>query len=481
MMSMKKNFFFYVGVMVIAFFFILPGKVAYAIFSDTATENLGIQLVLGNMELTAQPIKNHLNITTAQDKFQNFSEINLRNTGSLYGKLAYKVEVVGAEDSYYPIQLTVGNKTFPAEINNVGYLPLDSIEISPNDQIITVKAEIKVKELPPTIKNLKVKITYLLVQINAPYEEIMFHSKKVIDHQININEKINPSEWPTTPYEYWKEGRIKYRPIINEYEINYRYEIKGWESFVSRLNGNRIVEIKEFKNFNQKNKLIYQVNVVGETEPVLYIYTEWKRRKEDIWDVITDWLIPDLRERVRANEYQLFPQLILDFNNKLPNESKITLKELRMQIHRDTYLLDPVVPIINEGNEAKNKKSLLEEITPKETSLQEIEEPKSENIEDGQVLSIFENIVDEDVTELPPSEEEKMEIPPEVVEEEVIIEVPVEVEEPEQPEPSEEPQEPPPVKEEEPIEEILEQVPDEEKENQTVEGIESNPPIEPVE
>src|SRR5699024_1339307 len=107
----------------------------------------------------------------------------------------------------------------------------------------------------------------------------------------------------------------------------------------------------------------------------------------------------------------LFPQLILDFNNKLPNENKITLKELRMQIHRDTYLLDPVVPIINEGNEAKNKKSLLEEITPKETSLQEIEEPKSENIEDGQVLSIFENIVDEDVTELPPSEEEKMEIP----------------------------------------------------------------------
>ncbi len=290
---LKKNSSFYFSVCSIVFFalflFQVPSFSAVS-FSDSVSVDAGVKLILGNVSLDDASTTLEQNFTLSQDNMeQTILTTTLQNTGSLDGKLGYKI------DANLPIDIAEDVKLALYEGNGyIGDLELgkDSF-IHKNGEVVVIEpgnqkvysVKIKAANLPSATENIQLSISFSLTQTNAKEPKRMFNDEVTFDPvTVAIEaEATNPDPvWPMDTDPRWKTDSKTGVRYINELETEIMY-------FSETTDGTRIKNLDtlsiyiDYDKSNQK----WNVKQVSALDAPFEIKEEWSDGKVRI-DVSLD-------------------------------------------------------------------------------------------------------------------------------------------------------------------------------------------------
>lgn len=251
-------------------FFLSPVPSVSAHFSETVKEDVGIKLTLGNLALSPENDETLTGLTYSGGDPVTLSTHNLKNKGTLNGKLAYQIQVtekgtdtpvdVSGMQLIMSFDSVLGDKTIPAsEINTSKYTFITDSEgkewIFDANQKEDLPVTIKYKstDIPEKEREIDITVTFLLVQTNASEpKETMFYDKVSFKHEVQLKTKAeevpdpaDPEYWPAADDENWEEnGEVRYNKVHFE-EIMYFSETESGEK-VRNLNDNMLyIELPE--------------------------------------------------------------------------------------------------------------------------------------------------------------------------------------------------------------------------------------------
>lgn len=271
------------------FLFQVPSFSAVS-FSDSVSVDAGVKLILGNVSLDDASTTLEQNFTLSQDNMeQTILTTTLQNTGSLDGKLGYKI------DANLPIDIAEDVKLALYEGNEyIGDLELgkDSF-IHKNGEVVVIEpgnqkvysVKIKAANLPSATENIQLSISFSLTQTNAKEPKRMFNDEVTFDPvTVAIEaEATNPDPvWPMDTDPRWKTDSKTGVRYINELETEIMY-------FSETTDGTRIKNLDtlsiyiDYGKSNQK----WNVKQVSALDAPFEIKEEWSDGKVRI-DVSLD-------------------------------------------------------------------------------------------------------------------------------------------------------------------------------------------------
>ena len=231
---LKKNSSVYLFICSILFFYLFvcqaPGYSA-ASFSDSVSVDAGLKLALGNVKLDEASTDLKQSITLSPDTpEQILLTTTLKNTGSLDGKIGYKIDgnipidVAGDitlalyEGDEYIADLELGMDSFLQKNGEV-------VVIEPgNQKVYSVK--VKAATLPSATENIQLSISLSLTQTNAKEPKRMFNDEVTFDPITVVLEAdaINSDNgWPMDNDPRWKTDSNTGVRYINELESEIMY------------------------------------------------------------------------------------------------------------------------------------------------------------------------------------------------------------------------------------------------------------------
>lgn len=277
----KLNYNLFLGLSVLWILFLLtPSEPIFAHFSDTASANAGIKLTLGNLALSPENDETFTELTYSSGDPVTLSTHNLKNKGTLNGKLAYQIQVtekgtdtpvdVSEMQLILSFNSTLGDKTIPAsEINSSRYTFIT--DSAGKEWIFDTNQK---EDLPVTVKykntnilekdrEIDITVTFLLVQTNASEpKETMFYDKVSFKHELKLKAKevpapIDPDYWPVKDDKNWKKHEgVRYNDAQFE-KIMYFSEVES-SNQVHNLNDNVLyIELPEGK---AKKDTIFEID-----------------------------------------------------------------------------------------------------------------------------------------------------------------------------------------------------------------------------
>ncbi|MFL2105887.1 hypothetical protein [Desemzia sp. FAM 23991] len=230
----------------------VPNHTVHAYFYDVISENVGIELTLGSIDLDVKEDSNNsvLTLKSGQNKIQ-LKEV-IQNKGTLTGKLAYKINLTksdgGELDENLKNSIKITLNTQAANIQDSYELLSDEsnlqIMLNPGSSI-DVHIVIETTTSPEQSEEIKLQIEFLLFQTNGTLENPLFHDELTKVYDIILDKKETEKlddYWPTSGWidhgniRYNKE---KYSPVMYFSEMKDSQQIKN-------LNDNIFyVEIKD--------------------------------------------------------------------------------------------------------------------------------------------------------------------------------------------------------------------------------------------
>lgn len=262
--------FIYISALLFMIFYLFPATEVSADFTDAASSSAGIKLTLGNLSLSPEKDETTTGLTYLGGDPVLLSSHELKNDGTLDGKLAYKIQVtekgtsIPVNDTGIQVIInygsTVGDKVISAsDINSGNYIFVTDIQnkewIFSGNQKKNIPVTIKYKGsiIPVKDRDIDITVTFLLVQTNASKpDETMFYDKVTFKHELKLKaEEVpspsDPNYWPAANDENWKwNGEVKYNDAQFE-NIMYFSEVESSDR-VKNLNDNVLyIELPEGK------------------------------------------------------------------------------------------------------------------------------------------------------------------------------------------------------------------------------------------
>ena len=262
--------FIYISALLFMIFYLSPANKVSADFTDAASSSAGIKLTLGNLSLSPEKDETTTGLTYLGGDPVLLSSHELKNDGTLDGKLAYKIQVtekgtsIPVNDTGIQVIInygsTVGDKVISAsDINSGNYIFVTDIQnkewIFSGNQKKNIPVTIKYKGsiIPVKDRDIDITVTFLLVQTNASKpDETMFYDKVTFKHELKLKAKevpspTDPNYWPAANDENWKwNGEVKYNDAQFE-NIMYFSEVESSDR-VKNLNDNVLyIELPEGK------------------------------------------------------------------------------------------------------------------------------------------------------------------------------------------------------------------------------------------
>ena len=262
--------FIYISALLFMIFYLFPANEVSADFTDAASSSAGIKLTLGNLSLSPEKDETTTGLTYLGGDPVLLSSHELKNDGTLDGKLAYKIQVtekgtsIPVNDTGIQVIInygsTVGDKVISAsDINSGNYIFVTDIQnkewIFSGNQKKNIPVTIKYKGsiIPVKDRDIDITVTFLLVQTNASKpDETMFYDKVTFKHELKLKAKeaplpSDPNYWPAANDENWKwNGEVKYNDAQFE-NIMYFSEVESSDR-VKNLNDNVLyIELPEGK------------------------------------------------------------------------------------------------------------------------------------------------------------------------------------------------------------------------------------------
>lgn len=262
--------FIYISALLFMIFYLFPANEVSADFTDAASSSAGIKLTLGNLSLSPEKDETTTGLTYLGGDPVLLSSHELKNDGTLDGKLAYKIQVtekgtsIPVNDTGIQVIInygsTVGDKVISAsDINSGNYIFVTDIQnkewIFSGNQKKNIPVTIKYKGsiIPVKDRDIDITVTFLLVQTNASKpDETMFYDKVTFKHELKLKaEEVpspsDPNYWPAANDENWKwNGEVKYNDAQFE-NIMYFSEVESSDR-VKNLNDNVLyIELPEGK------------------------------------------------------------------------------------------------------------------------------------------------------------------------------------------------------------------------------------------
>lgn len=196
MIKTSKRLFYLISCFVLLLFFLTPQNDVYAFFSDVASENSGIQLTLGTIDLSLS--KNFYEDDLIKAKHDNTLEIKqiIQNKGTSTGKVAYKIHLENTDGTELNSSLL---KSIKMEMRDQEVVPNDEYQfytgesddylyLPPNEQSKELLLKIKVPNVKKD-KIIRVKIYYLVMQTNGTLEDPLLFEEEISTHMIEIKSK----------------------------------------------------------------------------------------------------------------------------------------------------------------------------------------------------------------------------------------------------------------------------------------------------
>ncbi|WP_313468285.1 hypothetical protein, partial [Carnobacterium sp.] len=257
----KLSYNLFLGLSVLWILFLLtPSEPIFAHFSDTVSANAGIQLTLGNLALSPENNETFTGLIYSDGELVSLSTHNLKNKGTLNGKLAYQIQVT-EKGTDTPVDVSemqlimsfdsvLGDKTIPAsEINSSRYTFItDSagkewVFDANQKEDLPVTIKYQSTDIPEKDRDIDITVTFLLVQTNASEpKETMFYDKTSFKHELKLKAKIDeslspldPNYWPAAEDKNWKwNGEARYNDFQFQ-DVMYFSELESGEK-VCNLN-----------------------------------------------------------------------------------------------------------------------------------------------------------------------------------------------------------------------------------------------------
>ncbi|MGE7367099.1 hypothetical protein ACQKKE_10810 [Desemzia incerta] len=167
----------------------------YAYFSKSASENVGLQVKLGSIELTVKPqsfktINNPIVIESEENTIE--LKQNVKNNGTLIGKLAYKITLLDYQNNQLESSFieTKVNNSEVTDVNNYQILTDEykrSVMLKPQEAKDLV-IEIDPLSLHRSVEKCKVQIEFLLFQENGTIEKPLFHDIEKVVYELQLKE-----------------------------------------------------------------------------------------------------------------------------------------------------------------------------------------------------------------------------------------------------------------------------------------------------
>ncbi|WP_407370928.1 hypothetical protein [Carnobacterium sp.] len=219
-----------ISLLCFAFFLLSPSIHVKAMFSDTANQNLGIQLELGTISLDALETKIVESVKFTEGNPVKMASSTLVNKGSLSAKLAYQIDVTKEDGSILPIE-ELKNTVISIDLGNVAnkvdatastlnshsftFVKNSSgsdVVIEPNS-VGKVPVNISYKSsVPAKEEKLKIIVTFRLIQSNASNADInMFSDEITLENNVLLVPKVIEEEsyWPNKST-FVKAGHERY-------------------------------------------------------------------------------------------------------------------------------------------------------------------------------------------------------------------------------------------------------------------------------
>lgn len=352
-------------VFVFTFFFFVPQKNVSAAFSDEAAEEIGLKLTLGHLELIQTEVGSYATQIDEVEKNIEYSKNILKNNATLYGKLAYKVEVSSTTEANFSLMMKVNDDIIEVNKNMSSYVSLGDVVLAPGEEV-EVTNFINLSTLPKADSNIDVKVTFLLLQTNAEtYTETMFYDKTSTRKSLTLKAKeieVEPpkedSGWPEKGDSRWvvfnderfdgrylnynfsetsfygdPSGLEEITPVLNNRKIylemrkdfkfsTHQFSIDGYDMKINKISDTKyLIEYSLLKNHIQ-TLLVYAINPTLEFS---YVYSHNK-----------SWggFVTVFNSRVNAR------RIIL--NNDINTHKEFKVNEIEMKNSRKTVQLGTI-------------------------------------------------------------------------------------------------------------------------------------------
>ena len=188
----------------IFFLYNLPTYSA-AVFSDSVSVDAGIKLTLGNLQMTESTSYLNSEVTVTSDSLnQTLLTTTLTNSGTLMGKIGYKIESDIPSDLRDAITFSLyEGDIHVADLEQSGnYLFLnqnsEDIIIEPGSQK-TYSIRITTTAIPVETQHFQIAVSFILSQTNATEPQQMFYDEVDFDPiAITVEKEItDPAiDWP---------------------------------------------------------------------------------------------------------------------------------------------------------------------------------------------------------------------------------------------------------------------------------------------
>lgn len=201
-------------------------------FSDSVSVDAGIKLTLGNLRMTESTSFFNNDVTITSDSLdQTVLTSTLTNSGTLMGKIGYKIESDIPSDLRDAITFSLyeGN-SYVADLELTGnYLFLnqnsEDIIFEPGSQK-TYSIKLRADTIPVETQHFQIAVSLILSQTNAAEPQQMFYDEVDFDPIAITVEKeiIDPAiDWPPKSDERWKTDAATGIRYINEFETKNMY------------------------------------------------------------------------------------------------------------------------------------------------------------------------------------------------------------------------------------------------------------------
>lgn len=211
--------------------FFSPGYSA-AVFSDSVSTDAGIKLTLGNLQVTESTSFLNKEVTVASDNLdQTIFTTMLTNTGTLMGKLGYRIESDIPSDLKDDIIFSLyEGDLYIADLDlSESYLFLhqdtEDIVFEPGSQK-SYSIKINTNTLPSETEDFQITFSFILSQTNADEPEQMFHDEVDFEPIAITLEKENTEPeivWPADTDSRWMTDKKSNITYISELDTKTMY------------------------------------------------------------------------------------------------------------------------------------------------------------------------------------------------------------------------------------------------------------------
>ncbi|SFH80972.1 hypothetical protein [Pisciglobus halotolerans] len=269
-------------------FFILSftGKAATAYFNDSADVAAGMKLSLGTVTIESDILQSETPIIIQETSKKEWQSFQLRNTGTLDGKLAYKVEILDqkghkvSKDALSDLALTIeleGKQSIPLNTDTDEYQFLlqgkTPMKLNKEEKIKGILTG-QVKERPQKDERWNIHLTFLLLQTNAKTpEEQMFYDTTTIKQSVTIKSKEEKPEdqgdWPPDDSDQWVKVNDQIRYNTSRFEPMIYFSNTQENKAVGLNQSVLFIEIApsvsytDFKFTSDQQQLVSKVEQVG--------------------------------------------------------------------------------------------------------------------------------------------------------------------------------------------------------------------------